>query len=89
MKKLYYRSFIIINGVCPCTGKGKSIDEIEIHARAKVAKEREEFKRHAQSTEVISDYEINRNNPAFMEQSLGTMAGVQVEKEPNWVDRGL
>jgi iron complex outermembrane recepter protein len=58
----------------------KNIDEIEIHARAKVIKEREEFKKHAQSTEIISEYEINRNNPAFIEQSLNTMAGVQVEK---------
>ena len=59
----------------------KNIDGVEIiHARTKVAKEREEFKKHAQSTEIISDYEINRNNPAFIEQSLNTMAGVQVEK---------
>ncbi|KXH81217.1 TonB-dependent receptor [Chryseobacterium kwangjuense] len=58
----------------------KNIDEIEIRARAKVIKEREEFKKHAQSTEIISEYEINRNNPAFIEQSLSTMAGVQVEK---------
>ncbi|WET50622.1 TonB-dependent receptor plug domain-containing protein [Chryseobacterium indologenes] len=56
------------------------IDEVEIHARSKVIKEREEFKKHAQSTEIISEYEINRNNPAFIEQSLNTMAGVQVEK---------
>lgn len=59
----------------------KSIDEVKIiHARSKVLKEREEFKKHAQSTEIISGYEINRNNPAFIEQSLNTMAGVQVEK---------
>lgn len=58
----------------------KNIDEIEIHARTKVIKEREEFKRHAQSAEIISDYELNRSNPSFIEQSLGTMAGVQVEK---------
>ena len=58
----------------------KNIDEIEIHARTKVIKEREEFKRHAQSTEIISNYELNRSNPSFIEQSLGTMAGVQVEK---------
>jgi iron complex outermembrane receptor protein len=56
------------------------IDEVAIHARSKVIKEREEFKKHAQSTEIISEYEINRNNPAFIEQSLNTMAGVQVEK---------
>lgn len=59
----------------------KSIDEVKIiHARSKVLKEREEFKKHAQSTEIISEYEINRNNSAFIEQSLNTMAGVQVEK---------
>ncbi len=65
------------------------IDEVAIHARSKVIKEREEFKKHAQSTEIISEYEINRNNPAFIEQSLNTMAGVQVEKEPSWVGREL
>ncbi|MGG7468543.1 TonB-dependent receptor [Chryseobacterium arthrosphaerae] len=81
MKKNYIIALSLsLIGFAHAQEKEKSIDEIEIHARAKVAKEREEFKRHAQSTEVISDYEINRNNPAFMEQSLGTMAGVQVEK---------
>lgn len=81
MKKNYIIALsLCLMGFANAQEKEKSIDEIEIHARAKVAKEREEFKRHAQSTEVISDYEINRNNPAFMEQSLGTMAGVQVEK---------
>lgn len=58
----------------------QDIDEVEIQARAKVKQERGEFKKHAQSTEIISEYEINRNNPAFIEQSLNTMAGVQVEK---------
>lgn len=58
----------------------ENIEAINLHARKKVQKERDEFKRHAQATEVISEYEINRNNPAFVEQSLNTMAGVQVEK---------
>jgi len=58
----------------------ENIETVNIHARKKVQKERDEFKRHAQATEVVSEYEINRNNPAFIEQSLNTMAGVQVEK---------
>lgn len=57
-----------------------NIEEVKIHARSKVNKEREEFKRHAQSTETLSEYELNRNNPNFIEQSLSTIAGVQVEK---------
>lgn len=61
-------------------GQEKEIEEVALHSRAKEIKSLEEFKRHAQSTEVISDYDINRNNPAFIEQSLNTMAGVQVEK---------
>lgn len=56
------------------------IEEVKIHARAKVNKEREEFKRHAQSTETLSEYELNRNNPNLIEQSLSNIAGVQVEK---------
>lgn len=81
MKKNYIIALSLsLMGFAHAQETEKNIDEIEIDARAKVAKEREEFKRHAQATEIISDYEINRNNPAFMEQSLGTMAGVQVEK---------
>ena len=60
--------------------KSKELEEVRIIEKRKIAKEREEFIRHAQPVEVISLEEINRNNPAFIEQSLGTMAGVQVDK---------
>ena len=60
--------------------KSKELEEVVVKERRKIAKEREEFTRHAQSVEVIGVEEINRNNPAFIEQSLGTMAGVQVDK---------
>ncbi|HPH18766.1 MAG TPA: Plug domain-containing protein [Haliscomenobacter sp.] len=53
---------------------------IQIKGRKKNTKERQEFKKHAQSTEVLNDYDLNRNNPAFIEQSLNTMSGVQVDK---------
>lgn len=58
----------------------KSLNNVVITGRKKNIKERAEFKRHAQSTEALSEEELNRNNPAFLEQSLGTMAGVQVDK---------
>lgn len=81
MKKNYIIVLLLwVTGFVHAQEHDKHIEEIEIHARAKVTKEREEFKKHAQSTEIISEYEINRNNPAFIEQSLNTMAGVQVEK---------
>ena len=63
--------------------KEQSIDTVQISGRSKVKKERAEFKRHAQSTETLGEYELNRNNSAFVEQSLNTMAGVQVDKRTN------
>ena len=81
MKKRYILAISLLTiSLVRAQEKEKNIEEVAIHARVKVSKEREEFKRHAQSTEIISAYEINRNNPAFIEQSLNTMAGVQVEK---------
>ncbi|MBS1616124.1 MAG: TonB-dependent receptor [Bacteroidetes bacterium] len=53
--------------------------EVKDH-RQKTAKERAEFQHHAQSTEVLTEAELNRNNPAFVEQALNTVAGVQVDK---------
>ena len=62
------------------TDSTKHISNVVITGRKKVIKERAEFKRHGQSTEALTEEELNRNNPAFLEQSLGTMAGVQVDK---------
>lgn len=56
------------------------LEPVVLKGRKKTVKERHEFKHHAQSTEVLNDYEINRNNPAFIEQSLNTLSGVQVDK---------
>ena len=58
----------------------KALDEVVVKEKRKTAKERGEFKRHAQSVEALTEEDLNRNNPAFIEQSLGTMAGVQVDK---------
>jgi len=60
--------------------KTTTLEPVVIKGRKKNVKERREFKKHAQSTEVLNDYELNRNNPAFIEQSLNTMSGVQVDK---------
>jgi iron complex outermembrane recepter protein len=56
------------------------LKEVIIKEKRKTAKERGEFSRHAQTVEAITEEELNRNNPAFIEQSVGTMAGVQVDK---------
>ncbi len=58
----------------------QDIEQVTINARTKVKKERAEFKRHAQSTETLSEDELNRNNSAYIDQTLSTMAGVQVDK---------
>lgn len=60
--------------------KTKTLEPVLIKGRKKNVKERYEFKRHAQSTEVLNNNELNRNNPAFIEQSMNTMSGVQVDK---------
>lgn len=58
----------------------QAIDSVQILGRSKIKHERAEFKRHAQSTETLGSYELNRNNSAFIEQSVNVMAGVQVDK---------
>ncbi|BFO67489.1 TonB-dependent receptor [Chryseobacterium sp. KCF3-3] len=60
--------------------KESKIDSVNIFRRSKIEIERTEFQRHAQSTETLSESELNRNNSSFIEQSLGTLAGVQVDK---------
>ena len=57
-----------------------NLNEVIVKEKRKTAKERGEFTRHAQTVEAITEEELNRNNPAFIEQSVGTMAGVQVDK---------
>ncbi|CCB68358.1 TonB-dependent receptor [Flavobacterium branchiophilum] len=56
------------------------MEEVIIKARKKTNKENKEFEKHAQSIESLSEYELNRNNPNFIEQSLNTVAGIQVDK---------
>ncbi len=58
----------------------QTLNEVHVNGRKKTVKERAEFQHHAQTTEVLTEDELNRNNPAFIEQSLNTVAGVQVDK---------
>jgi iron complex outermembrane recepter protein len=81
MKKLFILSYILLMaGTTYAQTTTKELEEVIVKEKRKTAKERGEFKRHAQSVEAITEEEINRNNPAFIEQSLGMMAGVQVDK---------
>ncbi|HCO21299.1 MAG TPA: TonB-dependent receptor, partial [Flavobacteriaceae bacterium] len=61
----------------------KNIEQIIIKARKKVSQERREFAKNAQSTEILSDEDLNRNNSTLIEQSLSTISGVQVDKRTN------
>lgn len=65
------------------TKSEKNIEEVNLKARKKVSQERKEFSKNAQATEILSDEDLNRNNPALIEQTLSTLAGVQVDKRSN------
>ena len=80
MKKIFILSYFLLIAGISYAQKSKELEEVIVLEKRKTAKEREEFIRHAQSVEVISLEELNRNNPVFIEQTLGTMAGVQVDK---------
>lgn len=58
----------------------QKIEGAQVNGRKKTHKERAEFLHHAQTTEVLTESELQRNNPAFIEQALSTVAGVQVDK---------
>ena len=81
MKKIFFTIYILCVSIFSfAQEKTNNLDEVIVKEKRKTAKERGEFKRHAQTVEAITEEELNRNNPAFIEQSLGTMAGVQVDK---------
>jgi iron complex outermembrane recepter protein len=82
MKKIFILIFLVNNALFAFSqdSTSKALDEVIVREKRKTAKERGEFKRHAQTVEALTEEELNRNNPAFIEQSLGTMAGVQVDK---------
>ncbi len=81
MKKLYIiLTITFFSNVSIAQTTTKELDEVIVKEKKKTEKERGEFKRHAQSVKALTEEDLNRNNPAFIEQSLGTMAGVQVDK---------
>jgi iron complex outermembrane recepter protein len=80
MKKIFILSYLLFISGFAFAQTTKELEEVIVREKRKTAKERGEFKRHAQSVKALTEEELNRNNPAFIEQSLGTMAGVQVDK---------
>jgi iron complex outermembrane recepter protein len=78
------KSFLLIASIIltgsVCAQAQQTLTEVQVKGRKKTVKERAEFQRHAQTTEVLTEEELNRNNPAFVEQALNTVAGVQVDK---------
>ncbi|SFI12405.1 TonB-dependent receptor [Halpernia frigidisoli] len=80
MKSQLFLGAVLASSFAMAQNQEKSIDTVQVMGRNKLKHERAEFKRHAQSTETLGIYELNRNNSAFLEQSLSTMSGVQVDK---------
>lgn len=83
MKLILISGALLASSLFFAQSQEQAIDTVQILGRPKLKKERAEFRRHAQSTETLGAYELNRNNSAFIEQSLNTMAGVQVDKRTN------
>ena len=80
MKKILYTLAVFGVSLIYAQEHETQIDSIVIQGRTKIKKEMSEFRKYAQSTEILSQYELNRNTSNFIEQSLGTLAGVQVDK---------
>ncbi|GEN72897.1 TonB-dependent receptor [Chryseobacterium lathyri] len=84
------KKYICIAALLSCVianaqqSSGSNIEEVAIQGRKKIKQERAEFKRHGQSVETLSEEELNRNNPAAIEQTLSTMSGLQVDKRTNF-----
>ena len=57
-----------------------SLIPITVKSRKKTQKERVAFQLQGQSTEALTEAELNRYNSAFIEHSLNTIAGVQLDK---------
>lgn len=81
MRKIYVSLLVLSSSfLIAQQEKEQVIDSLHLVSRLKVKKEREAFVNNAQSTKILQEYDLERNNPSFLEQSLGIMAGVQVEK---------
>lgn len=80
MKKLLPLLLFVCNLTIAQNLPSKMLEEVQVNEKKKAAQKKQAFIKQAQTTGVLTEVELNRNNPAFIEQSLGTMAGVQVDK---------
>lgn len=81
MKKLIFSAFILSSIVVFAQSeKETTIDSLHLTSRIKIKEEKERLINNAQATDLLKTYDVERNHPVFLEQSLGTLPGVQVEK---------
>ncbi|MDZ7897517.1 MAG: TonB-dependent receptor plug domain-containing protein [Arcicella sp.] len=81
MKKIYIILIpIFLSNISQAQTNHKELDEVIVKEKKKTERERSEFIHHAQSIKVLTETDLNRNNPAFIEQSLNIIAGVQMDK---------
>lgn len=78
MKKL----LVLLTSSLPFLGTAQevSLDSLYIKGSSKTAQEQKEFIKNGQSTELLTSYELDRNISSYIDQSLNTLPGVQVER---------
>lgn len=80
MKKIVVSVFLLSGSIGIAQEVEKEIEEVNLIYRDKGGEERVKFVENAQSTDVLQIEDLERNNPIFLEQTLGTLAGVQVDR---------
>ncbi|MRJ09968.1 TonB-dependent receptor [Ornithobacterium rhinotracheale] len=64
--------------------KPYELDSVLVQGKGKKSAQKITFIKNAQATEVLSAYDLNRNHPHMIEQSLATLPGVQVDKRTHF-----
>lgn len=83
MKKYFFIGFLFLFGLSIFgQNHDRQIDSVTIVKRLK-EKEQKLITVNSQPTSLLSLKELNRNNPALIEQSMNTIPGVQMQKRTN------
>ncbi|MRI63286.1 TonB-dependent receptor [Ornithobacterium rhinotracheale] len=64
--------------------KHYELDSVLVQGKEKKTHQKATFVKNAQTTEVLSAYDLERTTPNMIEQSLGTLPGVQVDKRTHF-----
>lgn len=62
----------------------RTLDSLVIYHKKEIYKTQKKFSENALPTQVLQTKDLERTNPIFIEQTLGALAGVQVEKRTSF-----